>query len=86
MPVLNLKREKKTKKLYLGLVLILTGAMITAGALIGGGAVMGGRNAYGYFSDIFDSYQASLFVTIGMLLFIVGSVMSITEAYKKEMQ
>jgi hypothetical protein len=86
MKVLNLKREKKTKKLYLGLVLILTRAMITAGALIGGGAVMGGRNAYGYFSDIFDSYQASPFVTIGMLLSIIGLAMSITETYNQEMQ
>ena len=73
------------KKLYLGLTLMLIGSMITAGALIGGGAVMGGRNANsGRLYDIFDSQQASLFITIGMLLFIIGLVMSIKEAYKKE--
>jgi hypothetical protein len=74
------------KKLYLGLVLMLTGAMITAGALIGGGAVMGGKNVNSPYYDIMDSYNASLYAAFGMLLFVIGLVMSIIEAYKKEAQ
>ena len=64
---------------------MLTGAIITAGTLISGGTVIGGRNAHGYFldSDIFDSYEASLIVIIGMILFIVGLIMPIIEANKK---
>ena len=65
---------------------MITGAMIVAGALIGGGAVMSGMNVNSPYYDIYDSYQASLFVTIGMFLFIVGLVISIIEAFKKEMQ
>jgi uncharacterized membrane protein len=75
------------KKLYLGLVLMLTGAIIIAGALISGGAVMGGLNAdSGRFYDIFDSQQASLFIAIGMFLLIIGMLISVKEAYKKEIQ
>ncbi|MCD4827715.1 MAG: hypothetical protein K8Q99_08060 [Acholeplasmataceae bacterium] len=72
------------KKLYFGLALMITGAMFVSGALIGGGAVMSGRNAFGYFSDIFDSHSASLFVTIGMIIFLVGVFITAGEVYKKD--
>jgi|GEM_PF-3336140 len=76
------KGDVGMKKLYLGLVLMVTSAIIIAGALIGGGAAAAGKSvAIGYSSDIIDSQGASFFIFIGVCLYLIGLLITAYEAY-----
>lgn len=74
------------KKLLIGLVLMLSGAIIVAGALIAGGTWVGGSAAGGYLYDIFESSTIAGFTFIGAIIFLIGLVLSITEANNKDIE
>lgn len=71
------------KKLLLGLVFMLSGAIIIAGALIAGGSWAGGLGAGGRLFEIFESSEALGFTLIGALLFFIGLMVSISEVLNK---
>lgn len=73
------------KKFWFGLTLIVSGSLFIMGALIGGGLVASGVNASGSVRwDIMDSDIASTFVFIGIIIFVIGFVLSLKEMMHEE--
>ncbi|MFP4287489.1 MAG: hypothetical protein ACLFRI_07275 [Candidatus Izemoplasmataceae bacterium] len=73
------------KKLYFGLTLMLSGAIITAGAIIGTGSAIGGNHAFGALGYQFSDHDSgSFFISLGFLLFFSGMLIAFLEAFKKE--
>ncbi len=72
------------KKLAFGLTMMLSGAIIMAGAMIGGGLEIGGLNAgSGTWYTISDSASTRFFITLGLLVFIVGLIVAVIALFQR---
>jgi hypothetical protein len=73
------------KKLYLGLTLMVCGALLTTGALIMTGSAIGGYHAAGVLGYQLSDYESgSTLVAFGYLVFFSGLLIAGLEAFKKE--